>query len=96
MPSRLDQTIAYATLLPLGALLLLPVLRRRRALLQLKSVRLLTLALFALAGTAFMSGCGSANTFNTNHNVPTGPNNVIITVTANGVTTTTTLVVNIT
>lgn len=93
-PSRFESAVAYAALLPFGALLLLPAVRRR-GLLPLRSVRLLTLALFALATSALITGCGGSS-FNDQHLPPTGTNAVTITVTANGIATTTTLNVTIT
>ena len=94
-PERGPGMATYAALLPFGALLLLPFVRNRRALLNHKGMRLLALLLVALGTTLAMTGCGSSGSVSP-HLPPPGAQTVTITAVAGGVTQTTTLTVNVT
>lgn len=79
-----QQGFSYAVLLPLGALLLLPLVVRRR-----RGLRLLTLVLMLAGISAAMTGCGSSKSGPAIP--PPGTQAVTITVTAGATAVTTTL-----
>ena len=85
----------YAMLLPLGALLMLPLVRRRRA---QKLMRLMVLMLLAVGTSVVFTGCGSGSSGGSGSSnlPPAGPQTVTISATAGGTTVTTMLTVNIT
>jgi len=86
----------YAMLLPLGALLMLPLVHRRRA---QKMMRLMVLLLLAVGTSVVFTGCGSGSGGGSGGGSslpPAGPQSVTISATAGGTTVTTTLTVNIT
>jgi len=80
---------ALAVLLPFGALLLVPLVRRR------KSLRLLAMLAMAAGMTLAFSGCGGGSASVAPSLPPAGAQTVTVTATANSATITTTLTVNI-
>jgi hypothetical protein len=91
--SNHDETV-FARFLPLAALLLLPLLRRRK-LLGRRALSLFALLLVALTTTFATTGCGSSSP-SAQALPPAGPQTITITATASGTPVTTTLTVNIT
>jgi hypothetical protein len=86
---RRDTTF-YALLLPLGGLLMLPLMKRR------KLMRLLMIVLMVVGTSAVFTGCGGGNTSTGVNLPPPGPQTITITASANGVQILTTLTVNVT
>jgi hypothetical protein len=83
---------ALASLLPFGALLLLPIVVRRKKLLSHKGFRLLALLLMAAGASLAVTGCGGGSP----KLPPSGAQTVTITATGANTNVTTTLTVNVT
>ena len=94
-PSSRSGLIAFASLLPFGALLLLPVIGRRRRIRSRGGFRGLTLLLMAAGLALAVTGCAGSGSI-TPSLPPAGAQAVTISATANSATVTTTLTVNVT
>ena len=92
---RRDGT-TFALLLPFGALLLVPVVRRRKTLLKHKGLQLLALLVMAAGMSLAVTGCGGGSASVAPSLPPAGSQSVTITATANGAATTTVLTVSVT
>jgi hypothetical protein len=94
-PDRGPGVVALATMLPFGALLLLPLVGRRRKLLANRSFRILALLLMAAGMSLAVTGCAGGGSI-TPHLPPAGTQTVTITAVANSTTVTTPLTVIVT
>ena len=94
-PERGSTAVALAALLPFGALILLPLVRCRKRLLQQKGFRIVALLLMAAGVSLTVTGCGGSST-KAPSLPPAGSQTITITATANSATVTTSLTVNVT
>ena len=94
-PERGPGVVALASLLPFGALLLVPLIGRRRKLLLHRGIRLLALFLVAAGMSLAVTGCAGGGSI-APHLPPAGSQTVTITAVANSTTVTTPLTVVVT